>query len=46
VRQLPNAELKVYPRCGHFPMREAKHASNEDLDRFLAGDSNDDEGSP
>ena len=43
VRQLPNAELEVYPRCGHFPMREAKAASNEDLATFLAGERGEDE---
>ncbi len=39
VRQLPNAELKVYPRCGHFPMIEASSASTRDLAAFLDGDS-------
>lgn len=34
---LPNAELEVYPRCGHFPMREAKAASTRDLREFLSG---------
>jgi len=33
---LPNAELRVYPNCGHFPMREAKDASTNALVRFLA----------
>lgn len=33
---LPNATLHVYPRCGHFPMLEARAASNRDLLRFLA----------
>ncbi|MDP2271174.1 MAG: alpha/beta hydrolase [Archangium sp.] len=37
VRQLPNAQLKVYPRCGHFPMIEAISASNRDLAAFLGG---------
>lgn len=37
VRQLPNAKLKVYPRCGHFPMIEAISESNRDLSAFLAG---------
>ncbi|MBN1946938.1 MAG: alpha/beta hydrolase [Bradymonadales bacterium] len=36
VRDLPGAELVVYPRCGHFPMIEATAASNRDLLRFLA----------
>ena len=34
--ELRNAELKVYPRCGHIPMVEAKHASTRDLARFLS----------
>lgn len=38
VRQLPDAELVVYPRCGHFPMIEAVHASNQDLVDFLTVD--------
>jgi 2-hydroxymuconate-semialdehyde hydrolase len=28
---LPNAKLVAYPRCGHFPMIEAKSASDSDL---------------
>ncbi|MEM6289770.1 MAG: alpha/beta hydrolase [Myxococcota bacterium] len=36
VSTLPNAELKVYPRCGHFPMREAAEASTRALVSFLA----------
>lgn len=36
VRDLPNAELEVYPRCGHFPMREATEASTRDLAAFLS----------
>jgi pimeloyl-ACP methyl ester carboxylesterase len=35
VRDLPNAELKVYPRCGHIPMLEAAEASTRDLVEFL-----------
>jgi pimeloyl-ACP methyl ester carboxylesterase len=35
VRDLPNAKLVVYPRCGHFPMIEAAAASNQDLLGFL-----------
>ncbi|MFB6373916.1 MAG: alpha/beta fold hydrolase [Bradymonadaceae bacterium] len=35
VRDLPNAELKVYPRCGHFPMKEATESSTRDLAAFL-----------
>ncbi len=37
VRQLPNAKLNVYPRCGHFPMIEAASDSTRDLSAFLAG---------
>lgn len=33
---LPNSELKIYPNCGHFPMREAKAASTNALVDFLA----------
>ncbi|MDB4943322.1 MAG: hydrolase, alpha/beta fold family [Labilithrix sp.] len=36
VRDLPNAKLTVYPRCGHFPMIEAANASNRDLLAYLA----------
>ncbi len=32
---LPQAQMRVYPRCGHFPMIEAKAASTRDLVRFL-----------
>jgi pimeloyl-ACP methyl ester carboxylesterase len=35
VRQLPNAKLNVYPRCGHFPMIEAVSESTRDLNAFL-----------
>lgn len=35
VRQLPNARLVAYPRCGHFPMIEAVAESNRELVRFL-----------
>lgn len=35
VRQLPNAKLNVYPRCGHFPMIEAVSESTRDLGVFL-----------
>lgn len=34
-RELPNARLVVYPRCGHFPMIEAIAASNQELLTFL-----------
>jgi pimeloyl-ACP methyl ester carboxylesterase len=37
-RDLPHARLVVYPRCGHFPMIEAKNQSNEELVKFLADD--------
>lgn len=37
VRDLPQAELRVYPGCGHFPMIEAAAASNRDLLAFLRG---------
>lgn len=33
--QLPNARLRVYPRCGHFPMIEAVNPSRRDLLAFL-----------
>lgn len=36
--ELPDAELVVYPRCGHFPMVEALAASTRDLVEFLAPD--------
>ena len=36
ARDLPNAKLVTYPRCGHFPMIEAISASNRDLALFLA----------
>ena len=35
-RDLPNARLVTYPRCGHFPMIEALSASNRELASFLA----------
>jgi pimeloyl-ACP methyl ester carboxylesterase len=35
ARDLPNARLEVYPRCGHFPMLEAKEASTRELLAFL-----------
>jgi pimeloyl-ACP methyl ester carboxylesterase len=38
-RDLPNARLVVYPRCGHFPMIEAKNESNRELIKFLAEDT-------
>ncbi len=37
-RDLPNARLITYPRCGHFPMLEALNASNRDLVSFLTRD--------
>lgn len=36
VRDLPDAELIVYPRCGHFPMYEAREPSTRALAAFLA----------
>lgn len=36
ANDLPEAELAVFPRCGHFPMIEARHASTGRLRRFLA----------
>jgi len=36
--ELRDAELRVYPRCGHFPMIEAARPSTRDLARFLAVD--------
>jgi len=36
ARELPAAELRVFPRCGHFPMIEARAASTAALARFLA----------
>lgn len=35
ARELPNAHLVVYPRCGHMPMIEAAAASTADLAAFL-----------
>jgi pimeloyl-ACP methyl ester carboxylesterase len=39
VRQLPNARLEVYARCGHFPMVEARGNSTRDLMEFLVQDA-------
>ena len=36
LRELPHAELKVYPGCGHLPMIEARNPSTRDLVRFVA----------
>lgn len=33
--ELPNASLRIFPRCGHFPMIEAFHASTRALASFL-----------
>lgn len=38
-RDLPHARLVVYPRCGHFPMFEAKNESNAEVVKFLAEDT-------
>ncbi len=35
LRDLPDAELVVHPRCGHFPMIEAIDASNHRLVEFM-----------
>lgn len=34
--QLAEADLRVFPRCGHFPMMEARRPSTRALRRFLA----------
>jgi len=39
LRELPNARLVVYPRCGHFPMIEAAATSTRDLHTFLLEDA-------
>jgi len=39
AQELANAELKVYPRCGHMPMVEAHQTSTRDLVAFLAKDA-------
>lgn len=36
LKELPRAELEVYPLCGHFPMIEAAAASTRALAAFLA----------
>lgn len=33
---LPRAKMRIYPRCGHFPMIEAAASSTRDLVAFLA----------
>ena len=38
LRELPNAAMQVFPRCGHFPMIEASRASARVLGEFLAED--------
>jgi pimeloyl-ACP methyl ester carboxylesterase len=38
-RDLPNAKMVTYARCGHFPMIEARAASNRDLVSFLTKDA-------
>jgi pimeloyl-ACP methyl ester carboxylesterase len=38
ARDLPNAKMVTYARCGHFPMIEARAASNRDLVAFLTKD--------
>ncbi|MBL0215981.1 MAG: alpha/beta fold hydrolase [Myxococcales bacterium] len=44
--ELADAELKVYPRCGHLPMVEAHNPSTRDLVAFLAKDSTSDTTTP
>ncbi len=39
ANELANAELEVYPRCGHIPMVEAHTPSTRDLVAFLAADA-------
>ncbi|HEY3352633.1 MAG TPA: alpha/beta fold hydrolase [Polyangia bacterium] len=38
VKELRQARLVVYPRCGHLPMIEAMYASNAEILRFLRED--------
>jgi pimeloyl-ACP methyl ester carboxylesterase len=38
ANELAHAKLVVYPRCGHFPMVEAKAPSSAELSSFLALD--------
>jgi len=38
VKEVANAELKTYARCGHFPMVEAYAPSTRDLVEFLGKD--------
>jgi pimeloyl-ACP methyl ester carboxylesterase len=35
ARDMPDARLVVYPRCGHFPMIEAAQPSTRDLAQFI-----------
>jgi len=35
LSELPHARLEVYPRCGHFPMIEARRPSTAELVAFL-----------
>jgi pimeloyl-ACP methyl ester carboxylesterase len=39
ANELAHAKLVVYPRCGHFPMVEAKAPSTAELSIFLANDA-------
>ena len=39
ANELAHARLVVYPRCGHFPMVEARGPSTTDLLSFLANDA-------
>jgi uncharacterized protein (TIGR04551 family) len=38
LRELPDAELKVYPATGHIPMVEARRPTTRDLHAFLRRD--------
>ena len=38
MRTIPNAELHVFPNCGHWAMIEAKHAFESTVLAFLTRD--------
>jgi uncharacterized protein (TIGR04551 family) len=46
ANELSNAELKVYPRCGHIPQVEAHVPSTRDLVTFLDQDRATDQATP
>ena len=46
VRDLKDARLVVYPRCGHFPMIEAAAQSTRDLVAFVGSSSADHQADP